>query len=350
MKDNAFYLGVGPSIDLSDATASAHIDTMKVDIFPKTLSCENSVRHTLWRNSTITPDNRKGYRKKSAWAYKIDNKANAFRVTIQDVTQDKLAALHAVFNELGGLNTEPMIYEVHFALDFKIKSKAHREYFAATLPMFVNSNGIDLTGAGTPRIFVGDEVSDYPGFLHLRISTQKPREGEIKADTRPEFYQYNSFLSIPGTTYFGRENGERYIRIYHKIRDKDQPLPEERQIVREEQVFRGNALVDLGITTLESLVNFNTKALPKYFRYEIGQVTATQKLLQTIQLARVKPLMQAGAFAVRESEGGPRPKQSRGRKATVALSPLQKRASNAWRDFAVRWENDRVKAHDKFEA
>lgn len=350
LRDDTTHLGVGPSVDLSDLRASAHIDTILVDIRPRHPSTENAIKHALWRNRTITSDNRKGHRKTYAWAYAIHGEPNAFRVTIHDVTQDKLVALRIVLDELGGLTAEPEMHEIHFALDFKFKSKANRERFAVVLPMIVNVSGIDLTRSGTPRTYVGKETSSYPGNLHLRASIRNPADGETGADVRPKFYQYNRFLSVPGTTYFGSKNGDHFVRIYYKKTDKGQALPEERHVVREEHVFRGAPLANLGITTLESLTSLDAKVIARHFTYEIGRVPAEDGLLQRLRLLRTKPLMQAGAFAVRESEGGPGFRRPRGRKATVALSPLQKRASNAWRAFDGRWKRDAIKAHGKPEA
>jgi len=340
LRDDTTHLGVGPIFDLSHIRASARFDTVKIDVhIAKSLSV-NTFRFALWRNPTITLDKHEGKRAGYAWCDPLEGVAGGFQITLHNVTRQKLKALHAVFEELGGLATEPMIHEAHFALDFRIKSKPLRTQFAEILPMIVNVNGVNLLGRGTPRIYVGKEASDFPGNLHLRSSTRQPYEDETWADVRPRFFQYNRMLNAAGTTYFGSEHEDRYIRIYHKVTDNKKPVPEKKQTVRMEQVFRRNSLEALGITTLGSLINFNAKKLAKKFAFEIGRVPSQASQLQTIRLYKTERLMRTGAFAVRESEGGPSLRRYRSRKATVALSPLQKKSSNAWRAFDKRWSRD----------
>lgn len=339
LKSNRAYLGVGPEIDLSEFTASAYFDTLKLKFRFKSRIPANTFRAAVWANPVLTLDSRKG-RRNAFVSIRFDGPT--LRMTIHDVTLEKLVALQRIFEAMGGLADDAIVLEAHFALDWRSPSKEARERMAFVLPMVVNVADLDLHGQGTPRQQPANGALNHSGTLHLRISKRMPKEFETADDVRPKFYHYSPMYTLPGTCYFGPRYGRTdKLRIYHKTEDAaGRSVNEDKQVTRHERVFRGASLKNLGIETLSGLLSFNARKLARSFSYEIASVPAEEGQLQTIRLYKVQKLMKTGVFAVRESEGGPRRGRSRGRKATLALRPMNKRSNNAWLAFAKRWQSD----------
>lgn len=336
LKPNPNCLGYGPNVDISGFRVSGHFDTLKLAFRLKKIVSINTFRHAVWNSPTLTPDNRVGKRKTRN---SVRFNKHMFRITLHDVTVEKLVTLMSIFEKFGGLAHDAMVLEAHFALDWRSASREDRERMASVMPMVINVAGLDLTGSGTPRQYAPDDALTRPGTLHLRTSKPHAKEGKSIEDLRPKFYDYNPIYTCPGTFYFGARKGTTdMLRIYHKVENAGQELEENEQVVRHERVFRGESLKKLGIDTLSGLIGFDARKLARSFSYEIAAVPAEKGMLQLIRLFRIEKLMKAGAFAVRESEGGASRWRPRGRKATLALLPMNKRSSNAWDAFARKWQ------------
>lgn len=326
---------VAPTLQLAGFRASAHFDTVKILLEVSGTPPVRTAWKVLQENGVITsvPERWKSY-------FGLGFRREFLCLTIHNPTLEKLAAIYSAFDQFGGLLSEPIVYEAHFALDWKHKSYERVVSLASVLPQFVKAEGVSLKGAGTPRQFIpngkfhektGRELGDT---LHLRTSIKTVEVGEARYAHRPLVYQYNAAYDGPFTTYFGSRRSD-HIRVYLKDQDDKKPIPKDRQVVRHERDFRRKALVELGITTLASLLSFDFGRLAKSFSYEVAYFDVSKAIQGKVE--RLRKLVRSGVFAVRESEGGVRYRRCRPVKVTLAHAPMNKRSNSAFRSLADKW-------------
>lgn len=260
---------VAPMLELSGFRTSLHFDTLKLRLEVNGTPAVRTAWKKLCENSAITLNED---RWKEFFAVRFRNEF--LYLTIHNPTPEKLRAVYTVFDPVGGLKSEPIVMEAHFAIDWYHPSHERLVYLASVLPLIVKTVDVDLTGAGTPRQFMPNGKINERGkeegyMLHLRTSTMHPKKGERKYANRPKSYQYNEAYNGPLTVYFGRKGADQ-IRTYLKDMDCDNDVCEAEQVVRHERVFKKQSLGAIGVTTLESLLGFDACKLTKAFFYEVA--------------------------------------------------------------------------------
>lgn len=329
LKPNPNYIVMAPQSNIDGFRVSGHFDTIKIGFSLSQLVSINTIRAAFRSDPIITPDRVRW--KKFFRATCLETSGS---LTIQNPTPSKLRHVYGVFDRLGGIASDPVVLEAHFALDWRHPSEDRRIQLATSLPLLVNATAVDLSGGGTPRQFAWDSVSEQGATLHMRPSIHARCDGDTRYGMSVYHAQYNPAVAAPLTTYFGPRGGE-HIRIYHKTWDAGRKIAQQDQVVRHEVVLKSTTLREIGITTLASVFSFDARKLAPFFSYEVAALHIEQT--RSRKFERMMKLMESGAFAVREMEGAPSPAHPRGMKVTLAHVPMNKRSNSAWSYFWGRW-------------